>query len=242
MPGLRDILLVLLVVAAVYLVIMLIKLTRVGQRRESPDQPSLSPPSLPAEKTAEAVISSPPRSTEPVISPANALAAYTDEDAEAGEAPAREAVAVPPAPTFEWDDVKDLFGEEAATAAPARPLRAPAEPPRQGGFGEALADHLARSDMESELQRMRNEMEQMRKEMEEMRSARRVSPQYAEAMELVQRGSTAQDVADRLGISLAEAELVYALSRSPQNFDEGDPYGAERNTGGVAPLGGRPAG
>ena len=73
--------------------------------------------------------------------------------------------------------------------------------------------------MEMEIQRMRDEMLQMRREMEELRAARRVSPQYAEAMELAQRGMGAQDVADRLGISLAEAELVQALSRGQQNFD-----------------------
>lgn len=103
--------------------------------------------------------------------------------------------------------------------------------PAATGFGEQLAEHLARSDMETEIRRLRKEMEAMRAELEELRAARHVSPHYADAMELSQRGLTAQDVADRLGISLGEAELVHALSRGDRNFDEGENDGADRNAG-----------
>lgn len=103
--------------------------------------------------------------------------------------------------------------------------------PAAGGFGEQLAEHLARSEMEIEIGRLREEMEAMRAELEELRAARHVSPHYADALELAQRGLTAQDVADRLGISLGEAELVHALSRGDRNFDEGENDGAERNAG-----------
>lgn len=233
MPGLRDILLVFLVMAAVYLVVMLVRLTRVGRRRR-PIDPQFTP--QPVTEPVDTVSPLRQRSAEPAISPAAAPAAY-EQDVE--EAVVPENFTVAPAPTFEWDDVKDLFGETTAESVPAsRPVPV-AEPPRQGGFGEALAEHLARTDMESEMQHMRDEMERMRREMEEMRVARRVSPQYAEAMELAQRGCTAQDVADRLGISLAEAELVHALSRSRQNFDEGDEHGADGNAGGFDAFGGR---
>ncbi|MBA3032846.1 MAG: DUF2802 domain-containing protein [Rhodocyclaceae bacterium] len=130
------------------------------------------------------------------------------------------------APAFEWEEVKDLFGEttKPATAAPS-PEQPLAKPP--SGFGEHLAEHLARAEIEMEVQRMRAEMERMRAEMDELRLARRFSPQYAEAMELAQRGLSAQAVADRLGISLAEAELVHALSRGDKNFAEGDDHGAD---------------
>ncbi len=113
---------------------------------------------------------------------------------------------------------------------PVEPL-APTEaaPPRSAGFGEQLAEHLARSEMEIEIRRLRKEMEAMRAEMEELRATRHVSPQYAEAMALSQRGLTAQDVADRLDISLGEAELVHALSRSEKNFEQGENDGAERD-------------
>lgn len=233
MPGLRDILLVLLVLAAVYLVVMLIRLTRVGGRK----RPLAEPASQPAEPPAtESPLRQ--RGAEPAISPDAALAAYETTE----EAGMTETFAVRSAPSFEWDDVKDLFGEAPAEAVPPARAPQPVEPPRQGGFGEALADHLARSDVEAEMRRMRDEMERMRVEMEEMRSARRVSPQYADAMELAQRGCSAQDVADRLGISLAEAELVHALSRSRQNFDEGEEHGANGNPAGFDEFGGRRTG
>lgn len=125
--------------------------------------------------------------------------------------------------------------EPSPAAAPTLEERAapPPEPARRApGFGEHLAEHLARSETEAEVQRLRAEIDALRAELEELRAARRVSPQYAEAMELSQRGLTAQDVADRLGISLAEAELVHALSRGDRNFDLGDEDGPERNADG----------
>lgn len=115
---------------------------------------------------------------------------------------------------------------------PAEPLaQTEAAPPRSAGFGEQLAEHLVRSEMEIEIRRLRKEIEAMRAEMEELRAARHVSPQYAEAMELSQRGLTAQDVADRLDISLGEAELVHALSRGDKNFEQGEKDGADRDAG-----------
>lgn len=213
--GVRDAILLLVAAAAIYLVVMLLKLTRIGRRRQAPAANFEEPPLVAREEG----MLPPLRHRADAIPPLPA------------EAPARSArppdampAAVPPAPIFEWGDVKDLFGEESQPPAPTPPEPPPA--PRPGGFGEHLADHLARTDMEMEVQRMRDEMERMREEMEELRAARRVSPQYAEAMELAQRGLTAQDVADRLGISLAEAELVYALSRGRQDFDEGEDHGA----------------
>lgn len=122
---------------------------------------------------------------------------------------------------------------EPAVESAAEPEAAAPEniAPAAGGFGEQLAEHLARSEMEIEIGRLREEMEAMRAELEELRAARHVSPHYADALELAQRGLTAQDVADRLGISLGEAELVHALSRGDRNFDEGENDGAERNAG-----------
>jgi hypothetical protein len=121
----------------------------------------------------------------------------------------------------DWDDVADLdlLGTAREGASQAK------SPAAATGFGEQFAEHLARSEMEMEIRHLRKEMEAMRAELEELRAARYVSPHYAEAMELSQRGLTAQDVADRLGISLGEAELVHALSRGDRNFDEGEEDG-----------------
>lgn len=231
--GLRDIILVLVVLAAIYLAFVLFRLIQVGRRRPA-REPHVEPAARPREAESpprsntaalhvaepppvavaamEPEIVPPPPSPPPPAAARQALAAYEEA------APPRENFVAPPAPTFEWDEVKDLFGE-AEEPPVATPLPAAPATPRSGGFGEHISDHLARTDMEMEIQRMRDEMLQMRREMEELRAARRVSPQYAEAMELAQRGMGAQDVADRLGISLAEAELVQALSRGQQNFD-----------------------
>jgi hypothetical protein len=220
--GLRDAMLLLVALAAVYLVIMLLRLVQVGRQRHSlPEHEPVVTPSVetvsPLRHRAEADVVAEPALS---LSSAAAVAAYAEESAEQ-EASSHEPFAAPPAPTFDWDDVKDLFGD-AAEAPSSHPGT-----PRRPGFGEHLSEHLARSDVEMEVQRMRDEMERMRVEVEELRAARRVSPQYSEAMELAQRGMSAQDVADRLGISLAEAELVHALSRGSKNFDEGDEHGAD---------------
>lgn len=221
--GVRDAMLLLVALAAVYLVAMLLRLIHVGRQRHARAAPDL--PEMPRVETVsplrrradpEAPVDA-VREMPPAVSPAAAVAAYGEENAGAGEP-----FAVSPTPTFEWEEVKDLFGDAIevppSVAGPASSPQAPPAAPRASGFGERLADHLARSDVEMEVQRMRDEMERMRAEVEELRASRRVSPQYAEAMELVQRGHSAQDVADRMGISLAEAELVQALSRGSKDF------------------------
>ncbi len=224
----RDSILILVAVAAIYLVFMLLRLIQVGRQRQA-SQPARQAPEVPERfetvsplrQRLEPEAEMTPAPVPQAAASRSALAAYT----EAMEAPpAVEPFAVRPAPTFEWDDVKELFGEEPESPAPAVPST-----PRSGGFGEPLAAHLARTEVETEIQRMRDEMERMRREMDDLRTMRRVSPQYAEAMELAQRGLTAQDVADQLGISLGEAELVHALSRSRQNLEEGETDGAEGN-------------
>ncbi|MEW6164024.1 MAG: DUF2802 domain-containing protein [Pseudomonadota bacterium] len=223
--GLRDAMLLLVVLAAIYLMIMLLKLIQVGRKRTAVQEEA-----PPAGEDKVETVSFLRRRAEPelaqperAVAATQAAAAYAEEYAavEARAGAAVEERSVPAAASFEWDDVRDLFGEESAGQGREAP------PARRPGFGEHLADHLARSDMEMEVQRMRDEMERMRAEVEELRAARRVSPQYAEAMELVQRGLSAQEVADRLGISLAEAELVQALGRGEGNFDEGEDHGAD---------------
>lgn len=216
--GWRDLILLLVVAVAIYMVVMVLKLTKL---RPSRSGFTIAEPAAPKPQEIDLLLEPHTSiSPAPTISPEAAMSAYAEAMAEV-PSPPPEKFAAPVAPTFEWDDVRDLFGEAGAAlpraTQPAQPVQS--APQKRGGFGESLADHLARSDVETEMQRMRDEMTRMHQEMEELRASRRVSPQYAEAMELSQRGLTARDVADRLGISLAEAELVQALSRSKQNFD-----------------------
>lgn len=128
----------------------------------------------------------------------------------------------------EWNDVIDL---ELLGGTEPDPEPAAETPPRVSGFGEQLAEHLARSDLEREVRLLRKEVDELRVELEELRAVRNISPHYAEAVALAQRGMTAQDVADRMGISLAEAELVHALSRGESLFEEGEHDGANRDDG-----------
>lgn len=134
----------------------------------------------------------------------------------------------------EWNDVIDLELPDATEPVPATAAEVP---PRVSGFGEQLAAHLARSDLEREVRLLRKQVDELRAELEELRAVRNISPQYAEAVALAQRGLTAQDVADRMGISLAEAELVHALSRGESIFDEGEHDGTDRDDGEINDAG-----
>lgn len=82
-----------------------------------------------------------------------------------------------------------------------------------------FAATLAMTGLEAEVQRLREEVASLRKELAEFQEARRVSPLYADAAALAHRGFDARGVAEECGISVAEAELVLAMSRDDKNFD-----------------------
>lgn len=136
-------------------------------------------------------------------------------------------VRAPIAPTL-GEEPGDAPEENFVYAPP--PASRPAPPP-DAAFGV----ELARSQQDSETRRLheevlqlREEVGQLRAELADLNAARLVSPQYSDAMAMAQRGLSAQDVADRCGISLGEAELVWALSRGPKNFDQQEEeYGGE---------------
>ncbi len=67
--------------------------------------------------------------------------------------------------------------------------------------------------VEAELEGVRRELAELREEVGRLKASRQTAPHYTEAMTLAQGGADAQSVAARCGISLAEAELVLALSR-----------------------------
>lgn len=67
--------------------------------------------------------------------------------------------------------------------------------------------------MQEDIDALRAEVEALRREMGGFKAARGVAPQYGEAMTLAGSGASAQDIADRCGISVAEAELVRALGQ-----------------------------
>jgi hypothetical protein len=140
--------------------------------------------------------------------------------------PIEEPAIAPIAPTIA-DEAEDE-AEENLVYAP--PPRAAAPQPSPMDFGA----ELTRSQQDSEIRQLREEVLQLREQVGQLRAelagvnaARLVSPQYSDAMAFAQRGLSAQDVADRCNISLGEAELVWALSRGPKNFDQEEEYGGE---------------
>lgn len=59
---------------------------------------------------------------------------------------------------------------------------------------------------------LRSELAEIKEAMIELRAASQVSPLYSEAVSLARRGYDVQVIAERCGISVAEAELVRSLS------------------------------
>lgn len=94
-------------------------------------------------------------------------------------------------------------------------------------FEARLSEHLLLADCKREIESLRRDVETLKSEFKVFRTSRNVAPQYSEALELVQRGFTTQDIADRLEISIAEAELVYALGCDKNTYKESTLNGTE---------------
>ena len=87
-------------------------------------------------------------------------------------------------------------------------------------FAAELSVQVAKTELEAEVRQLRVELAALRDELAEIKATRRVSPLYAEAAALAQRGFDARGVAEECGISVAEAELVLAMSRDSRDFDK----------------------
>lgn len=79
--------------------------------------------------------------------------------------------------------------------------------------------HLV-DDLQRQLREALDELAVLRREVAELRAAAQVSPFYSEAVGLARRGYDAQAIAERCGISVAEAEMVRSLSGEPQSAGE----------------------
>lgn len=77
-------------------------------------------------------------------------------------------------------------------------------------FGQQVVN----SGIEAELAELRGEVAALKEKVSLIEAARNVSPQYGEAVALAQKGMAAPQIAERCGISVAEAEMVCALSRA----------------------------
>lgn len=92
-----------------------------------------------------------------------------------------------------------------------------------------FAATLGMTELEAEVRLLRAEVAAMRQELGILKEARRVSPLYADAAALAHRGFDARGVAEECGISVAEAELVLAMSRDEKMFDSEVEDGADGN-------------
>ena len=113
--------------------------------------------------------------------------------------------------------------------------------------GVASFDHEKLTRLERELTSTREELDalrtsfaevrdELRAEVERLKATQRVSPMYADSMQLALAGASAEDIAARCGIARAEAELVISLARG-RTSDSG---GSGTAGGGASPGGGRP--
>lgn len=130
---------------------------------------------------------------------------------------------------FGWARLRHRRPPAAARRAPtmAEPMPAPAVPPAApepaaaevAPFIEQLAEHRAWRELAAEVQALRAEVQTLRQELADLQTLPRVSPIYADAMDLARRGYNARGIAEECGISIAEAELVLAMTRGGRAFD-----------------------
>jgi hypothetical protein len=106
---------------------------------------------------------------------------------------------------------------EQSAAAPLQRREPRAAEPDASSFGfDALLEvrqmHHKVDEHAQRLRALDDEIRALREELSAVRAASRVAPAYAEAVSMVRRGLDAHTIAERCGISVAEAELVQALS------------------------------
>jgi hypothetical protein len=196
--GWRELVMLAAALAGVYLVIALMALARLRRR---PAPAANVEPTAPADPTP--VGAAPPvRQTweHPFLTPVQ----FPDDPASA---------AMPDEPPT-LTNVDLVLDESPAPIAPA---------PQTSSFAATLAV----TELESELRQLRDEVAQLRQELAELKEARRISPLYADAAALAHRGFDARGVAEECGISVAEAELVLAMSKDEKNFDSEVEDGAD---------------
>lgn len=77
---------------------------------------------------------------------------------------------------------------------------------------EVRQTRLRLDELHQQFEALQKDMDAMRDEIAEVRALSQVSPVYGDAVSLARRGYDPQFIAERCGISVAEAELVRSLS------------------------------
>lgn len=113
-----------------------------------------------------------------------------------------------------YDGAPAALGQSNARAEPH--LSRSGEPDaREFGFDALLEMRQTRvllDELSIRHEVLRAELAEVKEAMIELRAASQVSPLYSEAVSLARRGYDVQAIAERCGISVAEAELVRSLS------------------------------
>lgn len=136
-------------------------------------------------------------------------------------------------------------GQQAGPQAVPRAVQSAvpqADVPRFGGAGGEDAGGQGGFQLELEVRQLRRDIAQLREELDTQRArcdrletehrtvrehleatlaSQGISPEYNEALVFARRGMDVDAIAERCGISVAEAELVHALARGGQP-DRGD--------------------
>jgi hypothetical protein len=192
--GWRELILAVAMAAGIYLVIALMALARMRQRKAVPE-----PVPKGTYDASAAFVPQPQRARS--VAPSMSMPSAVD---------------TPPVLTeleFDMDERRS-----------ADPIVPPASP---------FAATLVLTELENEVRHLRAEVASLRQELADVRDARRISPLYADAAALAHRGFDARGVAEECGISVAEAELVMAMSRDDKDFDsevEDDADGRKQGT------------
>lgn len=130
-----------------------------------------------------------------------------------------------PRPVVETPDSPAEPALEQVTPSPATPRvrhdmdDVPPHASRSRETPPSFSDHLLIVRLEAAVAELRLEVADLREMLTELQTTRHVSPQYAEAMVMARRGLDAQSIAERCTISIGEAELVAALSRNRQEYE-----------------------
>jgi len=123
-----------------------------------------------------------------------------------------------------YDGAPSIHAESDERPEPrlSRPLEPDAS---QFGFDALLEMRQTRTlldDLRTRHEALQTEVNALHESFAELRAASQVSPIYGEAVSLARRGYDVQVIAERCGISVAEAELVRSLSGETKNDGEAD--------------------
>lgn len=187
--GLRELILAAIALLAVYVGYQLYRASRV-QKASAPVPPDVSAERPDGEVPASVELSAEARAG------VDALAAGDEDDDEPGPLYGA-AGKLPAAP--EAQPAPDAFQHELEV----RQLRRELE--QQGG---ALAE------LRRELDELREQLRAHKEQADAGLVTRGASPEYNEALVFARRGLDAETIAERCGITVAEAELVQSLARS----------------------------